>query len=151
LFRSPLTFTVCVTRTSVERFDDIVPPKPDPMLHSRPPDGSVDPIDRPPARTPHSLGPVLRYGKHRDGAATFIEIPCSVEAAPGGDGPVGEADGARISSFRLFGPDFGNQSTNEVGIRIVRCIDVEIFNMEIAGWAEQGIKVIDAADEPEPS
>jgi hypothetical protein len=147
----PLAFSVCVTLTSVESFGDIVPPDPNPTLRHRPPDGSVEPIDRPPARTPHSLGPVLRYGKHREGASTFIEIHCFVDAAPAGDGPVGEADGARISGFRLFGPSFGNQSTNEVGIRIVRCIDAEIFNMEIAGWSEQGIKVIDAADDAEPS
>jgi hypothetical protein len=73
-----------------------------------------------------------------------------LDAAPGGGGPVGEADGARISGFRLFGPSFGNQSTDEVGIRIIRCIDAEISNMEIAGWAEQGVKVLDD-QAPEPA
>jgi hypothetical protein len=146
----PIMFSVCVTLTSVERFDDIVPPAPDPQLRL-PPGGSIEPTDPPPARTPHSLGPVLRYGKHRDGAETFFEIRCFVDAAPGGGGPVGEGDGARISGFRLIGPSYGNQDTEEVGIRVTRCIDAEIFNMEIAGWGGQAIAVNDQANEPEPS
>lgn len=84
----------------------------------------------------------LRFDIHRDSLL--------LDAAPGGGGPVGEADGARISGFRLFGPSFGNQSTDEVGIRIIRCIDAEISNMEIAGWAEQGVKVLDD-QAPEPA
>jgi hypothetical protein len=53
-------------------------------------------------------------------------------------------DGARISGFQLSGPTWDAQSTNEVGIRIDRCVDVEISNMEIAGWGEAAIKVADA-------
>ncbi len=146
----PLRFSVCVTLTSVARFDDVVIGAPTSGSIQRRPAGSVAPLDLPSARSPHSLGPVLHYGKHRAGAETFLEIRCDVPAAPAGGGPVGEADGARISGFRLFGPDFGNQSTSEVGIRIIRCIDAEISNMEIAGWAEQGIHIVDD-QAPEPS
>ena len=59
-------------------------------------------------------------------------------------------DGGRISGFRLIGPDFGQQTTNEVGVRIIRCVDVAISNMEIAGWGGSGISVEDEpfADHP---
>jgi hypothetical protein len=89
------------------------------------------------ARTPHSLGPVLRFGKHRDGVKNFLEINCVADVAAN--------DGDSISGFRLFGPDFGYQKTSENGIHIGRCVQIEISNMEIAGWGGAGIAVDDDA------
>ena len=87
------------------------------------------------ARTPSTPGPVLRYGNHRAGDPTFLEIQCNPKETPN--------DGARISGFRLFGPDFGQQKTFEIGIRVRRCIDIEIANMEIAGWGASAIRIDD--------
>ena len=92
-----------------------------------------------PARTPRTLGPALRYGRHRSDSddVVFFENRCF-------EGVLNE--GTRISGFRLFGPSFGQQETGEVGIAITRCADVEIFNMEIAGWGGAGIKINDDRD-----
>jgi hypothetical protein len=115
-----------VTLTSVARFPVIL-------------GGVPNPFESGEARSPSSLGPLLKYGPHRDGAETFLEIRCY----PGGATP----DHVRISGFRLYGPKMGQQSTSEVGIRIIRCIDISISNMEIAGWAEQGVHVEDPKGE----
>lgn len=140
----PISFGRCVTLTSVSAFNDVVFPSangaggsnPAPTLERTRPGETLTATE---ARTPKSLGPVLRYGKHRDGSKTFLEVRCYPDQAVN--------DGARISGFRLFGPDFGNQSTDEVGIRLVRCVDIEISNMEIAGWASAGIAI---EDDPGP-
>jgi hypothetical protein len=92
----------------------------------------------PEARSPRSLGPLLKYGPHRDGADTFLQINCLPGEAA--------SDHVRISGFRLHGPSMGQQSTNEAGIRINRCVDVTISNMEIAGWASAGVSVDDFKD-----
>lgn len=115
----PFDFGRCVTLTSV----------------SAPGHGA----DGTEARTPKSLGPVLKYGKHRDGAHGLLSVRCFANGA--------HNDGARISGFRLIGlaPDAGDQSTDEVGIGIERCIDIEISNMEIAGWASDAISIQDTA------
>jgi hypothetical protein len=89
------------------------------------------------ARTPQSRGPVLRFGKH-PGEKTFLSVRSRPDRA--------ENDHVRISGFRLYGPDFGQQSTDEVGINIYRSVDIEISNMEIAGWGGAGIKI--AEDQP---
>lgn len=87
-----------------------------------------------PARTPRSPGPLLRFGPHRnDDDKVFLSIHCASETN----------DHVRISGFRLFGPSFGQQSTDEIGIHIFRCLDIEISNMEIAGWGGKGIHVVD--------
>lgn len=85
------------------------------------------------ARTPKSLGPLLIYGPSRDPKASFLEIICFENGKLN--------DRARISGFRLRGPSLGNQSTKEVGIRILDCIDIEISNMEIFGWGGAGISI----------
>jgi hypothetical protein len=97
------------------------------------------PTKSPSARTPHTIGPVLRYGntaqgtnEQRSDSAPFIEINCT----DGFDG-----DGARISGFQLLGPTPDDHQTSETGINIVGCHDVEISNMEIAGWGGAGIEV----------
>jgi hypothetical protein len=74
---------------------------------------------------------VSRFGNHLvEDVQTFLEIKCSPNNAAN--------DGARISGFHLFGPTFGAQSIDQVGIHIIRCVDIEISNMEIAGWGKQG-------------
>jgi Right handed beta helix region len=151
-FPLPLSFGRCVTLTSIRSF---IPPPPEAAGtisrgnasrvpapgHRRGPvsgfSGEPAVIISLQARTPRSLGPVLRYGNHRQGA--FLEIGCPADGANG--------DGARISGFRLYGPDFGNQTTDEFGIHIGRCVDIEISNMEIAGWGGAGIQVNDDESE----
>jgi hypothetical protein len=128
----PIFFGRCVTLTSVASFDDVVVASPDISARPASPVWGPSPGE---ARTPHSPGPVLRYGKHRDGASDFLSINCIP------DGPAN--DGDRISGFRLYGPYFGYQKTFENGIHIVRCINAEVSNMEIAGWGGAGIAVDD--------
>jgi hypothetical protein len=90
----------------------------------------------PSARTPSSLGPLLRFGPHRsDAEKVFLSIDCIPDVPPN--------DHVRISGFRLYGPSFGQQSTDEIGIHIIRCLDIEVSNMEIAGWGGQGVAVLD--------
>jgi hypothetical protein len=104
---------------------------------------SVASFDRQPnrqARSSVSPGPVLKFGPHRSGRRAFLVVACKA-----GD-PL-PRDHVRISGFRLFGPRFGQQSVGDVGIRIAGCVDVEISNMEIAGWGGAGIKVEDGAKE----
>ena len=102
--------------------------------------------DGPEARTPSTPGPVLRFGPSRAGVTTFF----SLRTFPDEDGRRGaRADHVRISGFRIFGPKFGQQRTNEVGIRIIRSIDIDIGNMEIAGFAEQGVLIDDQDDGPD--
>jgi hypothetical protein len=152
----PISLHRCVTLTSVSAFNEVValPRTAAPLPMAAAPSDDTTVVGRraatvtgigrlglggllgaSEARTPHSPGPVLRYGKHRDSAQTFLEIRCFPDQAAN--------DGARISGFRLYGPDFGYQKTLEVGIRITRCIDIDISNMEIAGWGGDGISVID--------
>ena len=89
-------------------------------------------------RTPHSLGPVLRYGTNpkRSTAAAFIEANCS-----GDPSASNSADGTRILGFRVFGPTFADQHTSEKGINIRGCPNAEIANMEIAGWGEAAVRI----------
>jgi hypothetical protein len=84
------------------------------------------------ARTSKSRGPILRFAKH---LPTFLEIKCVEGGAMN--------DGARISGFRIHGRNLGQQQTSEVGIRVMRCVDIEISNMEIAGWGGSAISIED--------
>jgi len=93
----------------------------------------------PPARTPQSLGPLLKFGPHRtDQEKVFLSIRCIADFPPN--------DHVRISGFRIHGPRFGQQSHEDIGIHVIRCVDVEISNMEIAGWGGQAIQVVDEGD-----
>jgi hypothetical protein len=93
----------------------------------------------PPARTPRSLGPLLKFGPHRsDAEKVFLSVGCPATFRAN--------DHVRISGFRIHGPSFGQQSVDDIGIHIVRCLDVEISNMEIAGWGGQAIQVLDEGD-----
>jgi len=119
----PIQLGRCVILTSVASFD--VRPERDPAGHILGFPSAAE------ARTPHSRGPALRHGPHRAEKPNFLTISCE------GD-PIA---GVRISGFRLYGPSLGGQSTDNYGIRIYGCIDVEISNMEIAGWGGAGIRV----------
>ncbi len=91
-------------------------------------------------RTPGSLGPVLRYGtnKNRSPKADFIEIRCSQDNTA-----LTSSEGARILGFRVFGPNFNDHQTSEIGINIIGCYDEEVANMEVAGWGGSAIRVDD--------
>jgi hypothetical protein len=119
----PLVFGRCITLTSVNDFN-------------RPTS---------PARTPRTLGPLLNYGPADppDEAKIFLRIEC-----PEGESP--PTDHIRISGFRLFGPTQDQQYDADVGIRIRRCVDVEVSNMEIAGWGSRGIGVDNETEREDP-
>jgi len=134
----PLIFGPCVTLKSVSAF------RPDTAT----PHLSAAALPQQSARTPSSLGPLLKFGPHRSldnpllhlvgeghSEKVFLEVTCIAGNPPN--------DHVRISGFRLHGPKFGQQSTDEIGIFVFRCLDIEISNMEIAGWGGQGIKVVD--------
>lgn len=100
-----------------------------------------------PARTPHSLGPLLKFDPqfHRRITMVFLLINCD---DPGIQPEyIQPSDNVRISGFRLFGGDFGQQRTNDIGIQVKRCLNIEISNMEIAGWGGQAIQVLDEGDD----
>jgi hypothetical protein len=163
----PLSFGPCVTLTSVSAFRPdtttdprtsalaatsgnvtavTATPSPGTSTSSRPmpveTNASITVVDKfqLPARTPHSLGPLLTFGPHRgNDKNVFLAIDCPANTPPN--------DNVRISGFRLYGPSVGQQSVEDTGINIFRCLNIEISNMEIAGWGGQGIKV---EDNPEP-
>jgi hypothetical protein len=95
-------------------------------------------------RTPKSSGPLFNFGTNHPKDAlgrevkTFFELRC--------DGTF-TGDGVRISGFRLYGKSFGDQGSGETGIQNLACINFEISNMEIAGWGEAAIKLIDIDSE----
>jgi hypothetical protein len=95
----------------------------------------------PSARTPHSLGPQLIYGsnKNRADGTAFIDVSCTGFGEERVD-----HDGARISGIRLEGPDRNDHQGSELGINIAGCHDVEVSNMEIAGWGGDAIAVNDS-------
>lgn len=101
--------------------------------------------DFPSARTPQSQGPLLRYGPQREDDKIFLMIGCSA-------GEPEPSDHVRISGFRIRGPSIGQQHRASFGIRVDRCLDIEISNMEVFGWGEVGVQVLDegdADDQPE--
>ena len=144
----PLFFGPCVTLTSAASF------KPGKVFVPFDPGQPLEPIDNRrvrtvdvleaadvlpapgPARTPHSLGPLLRFGQHPDETeAAFLLIGCEANAQPN--------DHVRISGFRLQGPRLGQQGADQFGIFIHRCLDIEVSNMEIFGWGGAGLRVLD--------
>lgn len=98
--------------------------------------GAIGPFQPQSARTPSSRGPLLKFGPHKDDDHDVsIHVACRA-----GDQP---ADHVRISGFRLYGPAFGHQEHGDIGINIHRCLDIEVSNMEVAGWGGVGIHVVD--------
>jgi len=117
----PLRFGRCVTLTSVNDFNH--------------PSSA--------ARTPRSLGPLLHYGDPEE-SKTFLSVVCiDSEGVP-------PSDHVRISGFRIFGTTDDQQSGEAVGIRVHRCVDVEISNMEIHGFGGKGIDVENLEDDRSP-
>lgn len=93
-------------------------------------------------RTPHTLGPLLIYGinPNRTDDPVFLEANCNDPTVETGYG-----EGARIAGIRIRGPNLNDHFTGESGINITGCHDVEISNMDIAGWGGQAIGVDDLA------
>ena len=88
------------------------------------------------ARAGNANGPRLYTRAHPKGLLTIECFP---------DGALN--DNVHISGFRLIGPDYGVESTDDhlqIGILVINCKGVEISNMEIAGWSNQGIGIVDA-------
>jgi hypothetical protein len=115
----PLRFARCVTLTSVNDFNH--------------------PTSA--ARTPRSPGPVLHYGEPEK-SKSFLLVECD----EGADVP--PSDLVRISGFRIFGTTDDQQSGVAVGIRVHRCVDVEISNMEIHGFGASAIGVENLSNDP---
>lgn len=128
----PLRFGPCVTLMSSTVFPPTISPDAT---------GAITAFEPITARTPSSLGPLLKFGPHRDDDHdVFLDVSCGAGSPP--------SDHVRISGFRLYGPAFGHQEHDDIGIHIFRCLDIEVSNMEIAGWGGVGIHVVDDA-EPE--
>ena len=117
----PLRFGRCVTLTSVNDFNH--------------PSSA--------GRTPRSLGPLLHYGDPEE-SKTFLSVVCIDSEG------VLPSDHVRISGFRIFGTTDDQQSGEAVGIRVHRCVDVEISNMEIHGFGGKGIDVENLEDDRSP-
>jgi len=93
------------------------------------------------ARSSTAFGPLLKYGPHRRSKHPFFLQASCIADLPD------QTDHIRLSGFRLFGPNMGQQDVSDTGILIDRCVDVEITNMEIAGWGGEGIRVQDVGNE----
>jgi hypothetical protein len=132
----PIRLGPCVTLASgsVAKLPDITVERG--RLHEVRPPLSLTAI---PSRTPSSPGPLLRFGAHRSVDKSFLGVSCSPNEWP-------TSDNVTISGFRLFGPSFDQQDVDDVGITVDRCLNVEISNMEIAGWGSTGIEVRDSID-----
>jgi hypothetical protein len=86
-------------------------------------------------RTSRSLGPLLTFGDHSDLSDTtaFLQAECNADQS---------SEGGSFSGFRIYGPSFGEQpNSNQVGILIENCLNVDVANMEIAGWGGAAVKV----------
>lgn len=95
----------------------------------------------PEARSSMSPGPLLKFGPHRSsGDKIFFEARCFV-------GEPDQADHIRISGFRIQGPSFGQQDAGDKGILINQCVDIDITNMEVAGFGGEAIRVQDDSNE----
>ena len=95
----------------------------------------------PSGRSSTSRGPLLKFGSHRSaGDEAFLQARCYPDNE-------GQADHIVISGFRLIGPSLGQQQHGDRGIVIIKCVDIEISNMEVAGWGGEGIKIQDEHDE----
>jgi hypothetical protein len=125
----------CVKILSVNAFG---PDPTDPTTTTRLDDGGIS-GEPPSARSGYSLGPLLNFGPH-EGKKTFFLIECIA-------GDTEPPDHVRFSGFRIHGPSFGQQQVDNFGIKIYRCLDIEISNMEIAGWGGAAVQVEDNDEE----
>lgn len=127
----PIEFGRCVTLTSIAQLSGTAPVS----ITTYSTEAGPPPAGE--GRSANSEGPVLRFRRHRPNSNVFLAITC--------DPLKSRNDGVRISGFRLYGPSPGQQHVSDFGIRIHRCVDIEIANMEIAGWGGAGIDVRDDA------
>jgi hypothetical protein len=110
-------------------------------LTMAPPEVPVTPATPVSGRSSTTPGPLLKFGPHRAvGNRNFLRVACS----PSDPEP---HDHVRIEGFRLLGPSLGYQEHSDTGILISGCVDVEVSNMEIAGWGAVGVRVQDGANE----
>jgi hypothetical protein len=95
----------------------------------------------PSGRSSTSRGPLLKFGPHRSaGDMSFLQARCYPENE-------GQSDHIVLTGFRVYGPSFGQQQNGDRGIVIIKCVDVEISNLEVAGWGGEAIKIQDEHDE----
>jgi len=90
-------------------------------------------VQGPPARDARHRGPRL-YTTSRP--RPLFEMRC--------DDKLFFSDNVRINGFRLHGPNVGSKDGSESverGIMVISCSNVEIANMELAGWSGQAIYV----------
>ena len=87
--------------------------------------------------SPAQRGPLVytNGSPHALGSKALFLIPCEAGDLPN--------DGVRMAGFRLYGPSFDQQTADNNGIQIERCVDIEITHMEIAGWGNAAIAVHD--------
>ena len=133
----PIQLRRCVTLTSVADFGPLpVQNACIPLANApaRAPDFVGVPAPTAQARSSNSPGPLLSYGKHPDLPSTtaFFQTSCTGDFSN---------DGVRVSGFQLFGPTLDDQKTFEVGLRVEGCLDIEVSNMEVAGWGGAGVEV----------
>jgi hypothetical protein len=152
----PIAIGRCTTITSVASFDApaasfraprgalqepaLAPARFNPAVRGdAPPIGDLDNLEAqapaggvPQARSAHSPGPALRFEGKK---GSFLQIRCFQDGA--------QNDGVTISGFRIFGPNFNEHTTGEVGVDIVECVNILVANMEIAGFGGAAISVSD--------
>lgn len=138
----PVFFAACVTLKSVDSFVDR-PVAEGALARLTSESSAVGSLPAPgPGRTPHSLGPLLRFGKHSaKDEPVFLSIDCP--AAEPGHEHEPTNDYVTISGVRIEGPSLGQQTDDNFGIWIHRCIETEISNNEIFGWGGAGVRVFD--------
>ena len=94
------------------------------------------------ARTAHSAGPLLRLGKHPENPVkALLHIWCPADNPPN--------DHVRVAGLRMEGPTRGQQTITQFGILVQRCLDVDISNVEIAGFGGAAIRVVDDGEAAE--
>ena len=91
----------------------------------------------------YSLGQLLRFGKHAaKDEPVFLAIDCPDDLAQEQvHDPTN--DHVTISGVRVEGPMLGQQTDDQFGILVHRCVDIEISNSEIFGWGGAGLRVVD--------
>lgn len=102
-------------------------------------------IETPSARDARHPGPRLYTRAH---PRPLFHILCTAT-----DGDDGSGDNVRINGFRLIGPDINEtvgSDWKDRAIQITGCKNIEISNMELAGWSGQSIYIQDISDVAQP-